>query len=431
MNTDLLPRSGVVLCAVSGGADSVYLLFRLHELGFDTAAAHFNHGLRGETADRDENFVRELCRGRGIPFLSDRADASAYAEARGLGIEEAARELRYAFLERAADALGAAVIATAHTADDNAETMLMHLTRGAGLRGLCGIPPVRGRIVRPMLDETHDDALTWLSKNGIPHVEDETNAEDTYFRNRVRHTVMPRLYEENPAFSKTASRTASLLREDEDFLTGLAEDFLRGHREGKTLPAEPLSALPRPIALRAIRLMTGGGISAEQAEAVLALSENGGYADITGMRVGASGGRLYFGIEEARPLECAPVVPGRRLPLPGTGLTLLCEKLSHFPADVYSQLTTFYFQCENIYGNIFVAAMRPGDKYRPAGRSCTKSVRRLLQEAGVPRWERDAVPVLRDERGVLGVYGIGPAERAAAKAGGRDIIRIEFLREET
>lgn len=429
MNTELLPRSGVILCAVSGGADSVYLLFRLRELGYAAAAAHYHHGLRGENADRDEAFVHELCRAHDIPLVSERGDAAAYARERRLGIEEAARELRYAFLERAADAMSASVIATAHTADDNAETILMRLIRGAGLRGLGGIPPVRGRIVRPLLDETHDEALAYLSARGIPHVEDETNAGDVYFRNRLRHAVMPRLRAENPSFSRTVSRTAALLREDEAFLAGLAEDFLRRNSDGSSLPAAELAALPRPIALRAVRLMADG-ISAEQAGSVLALAQSGGYTDVSGMRVGVSGGRVIFGVPSCDVLPTAALEPGRKLALPGTGLTILCEKIPVFPADVYKSLNTFYLKCENICGSIIVTARRPGDKYRPAGRGCSKSIKQLFLEAGVPRWERGSVPVLRDGSGILGVYGFGPAERACARPGDRDVIRIQFLRED-
>lgn len=158
LDISLLPPGGGVLCAVSGGADSVYLLCRLCELreslGLRVWAAHYNHCLRGAESDRDEAFVRDLCAGLGVEAYSGRGDVAAFARENGLGTEDAARRLRYAFLEQTADALGADAIATAHTADDNAETMLLNLARGAGLRGLCGIPPRRGRVIRPILGVT-------------------------------------------------------------------------------------------------------------------------------------------------------------------------------------------------------------------------------------------------------------------------------------
>ena len=184
MDTELLPREGLILCAVSGGADSMYLLARLMELGYTVAAAHYNHGLRGGEADRDETFVRGFCAARGVVFVSEKGGAAAFAAEQGMSVETAARTLRYDFLERTADALGAAVIATAHTADDNAETLLLHLARGTGLKGLGGIPPVRGRVVRPMLHVTRAEIEEYLRAHGIDYVTDSTNASDEYARCR-------------------------------------------------------------------------------------------------------------------------------------------------------------------------------------------------------------------------------------------------------
>ena len=158
----LLPGEGTVLCAVSGGADSVYLLYRLLESGASVECAHFNHCLRGAESDRDEAFVRGLCAQLGLKGHFGRGEVAAFAAREGLGTEDAARRLRYAFLEETADETGAAAIATAHTADDNAETMLFNLARGAGLKGLCGIPERRGRIIRPILGLTREEVEALL-----------------------------------------------------------------------------------------------------------------------------------------------------------------------------------------------------------------------------------------------------------------------------
>ena len=194
--------SGRVLCAVSGGADSVCLLHSCLRLarGGDTTvcAAHYNHCLRGGESDRDERFVRSLCASLGVELRVGRGDVAAYARGRGMGTEEAARELRYAFLEEAADELGCGYILTAHNADDNAETMLMALVRGSGPRGLAGIPPRRGRILRPMLGATRAEIEAYLAENGLEHVEDSTNECTDYTRNRIRKLCMPVLREINP-----------------------------------------------------------------------------------------------------------------------------------------------------------------------------------------------------------------------------------------
>ena len=219
---DMLPRGEGVLCAVSGGADSLCLLHllwsRRAELGVRVCAAHYEHGLRGRESLDDCAFVEAFCRERDIPCLVGHGDAAAFAAREKLSLEDAARRLRYDFLERAADELGCGRIATAHTADDNAETMLLNLARGAGAKGLCGIPPRRGRIVRPLLGATRAEAEAYLSENGLTWREDSSNGEDVFRRNRLRHAVTPVLREINPAFAGAAACTAALLREDEDCL---------------------------------------------------------------------------------------------------------------------------------------------------------------------------------------------------------------------
>ena len=229
MTIDAITPGARVLCAVSGGVDSIYLLHRMTELaaqrGFTVGCAHFNHGLRGAESDRDEAFVRTQCAHLGVPFYAGRGDArSVRVWAFG-----AARQLRYAFLTDCAAAHGYDWIATAHTADDNAETLLLNLARGCGLRGLTGIPPQRGKLLRPMLDTTRAEAEAYLAAHGIAHVEDSTNASDAYARNRVRHHAVPALESVNAAFVQHAADTAALLREDERFLGGLAS-FSPGRR---------------------------------------------------------------------------------------------------------------------------------------------------------------------------------------------------------
>ena len=421
MDTELLPRDGLVLCALSGGADSVYLLTRLAELGYDLAAAHLNHGLRGAESDRDEAFVRALCGQLGVRLVCERADVAALAAREHMGVEDAARRARYAFL-------GADVIATAHTADDNAETVLLHLARGAGLRGLCGIPPRRGRVVRPMLDVTRAEVEAYLRGRGAAWVEDSTNASDSYARNRVRHGAVPALETVNPDFAAAVGRMTDLVRRDEDFLTDLARRFLAEHADGRSVDAAALADQPWPVASRAVRLMAGRELSESHVRAVLDAAAKGGAADVPGLRAARAGDRLVFGVAQSALLpERTLAVPGRT-DLPEAGLTVTAEKVTDYPSVVHNSYNIFVFQCENIYGSITVTGRRPGDSFRPAGRGCTKKLKQLFLERGVPVWERDSVPVLRDEKGILAVYGIGAAERVCAGPGGGERIKIEFLR---
>lgn len=430
---DMLPAGCRVLCAVSGGADSVYLLCRLLEMspqrGFSVSAAHYNHGLRGAESDGDEAFVRELCRERGVNFVSGRGDVCACAAERGMSTEEAARALRYAFLENTADALGADRIATAHTADDNAETLLMNLARGAGLRGLGGIPPVRGRLVRPMLTVERAEVLDYLSKNGIGHVEDSSNALDDYARNRVRHYAVPALLSVNANFTGNAARTAALAREDEAFLEALAKDFLEGNLAEEGLPAEKLAALPRPVSARAVRLLAGPACAEKHVDAVLRLAcgEGLGYADLPGLRVTREQGLLRFGGEAPAGLTRRELRPGGSVCIPEADLVIKSRKIVDCP-EIHSSLNTFFFNYENICGIIFCTSRQDGDRIRLSGRGCTKKLSDLFSEKKMSRRRRVLTPVLRDEKGVLAVYGFGVAERCAARPGDT-VLRVDILKE--
>ncbi len=180
----MMASGASVLVALSGGADSVALLLCLRELGYTVSAAHLHHGLRGAEADRDADFVRDICQKLRIPCQIEQVDVATYAKTQGLSIETAARQLRYAFLGRALVQSGATVIATAHTASDNLETVLHHLMRGTGTRGLAGIPPVRGNIVRPLLAVTREQVEGYLQLQAQDYITDSTNADAAFTRNR-------------------------------------------------------------------------------------------------------------------------------------------------------------------------------------------------------------------------------------------------------
>ena len=222
------PQGGRMLCAVSGGLDSMCLVhFMAGQPGFETAAAHFNHQLRGPAADRDEDFVRSWCAEEGIPFFTGTGDTPALMEAEGLSAEEAARKLRYEFLRETARREGYDAILTAHHADDNAETILLHLVRGTGLKGLCGIPQERGGILRPFLEIPRQELAEYAAAHHIPHVEDETNADpEAAARNLIRLRVMPLLQQVNPRAVEHMIKIASVLREVEEGLSDLTERCL-------------------------------------------------------------------------------------------------------------------------------------------------------------------------------------------------------------
>lgn len=244
-NQLIRPGDGVVV-GLSGGPDSVFLLYALHTLeprmDFTLRAVHVHHGIRGAEADRDEAFSEKLCAKLDIPFQAVHVAAPAYAAQHGLSLEEAARILRYEALEAARQQLGqtrAAWIAVAHHLDDQAETVLHNLVRGAGLRGLAGMENRRNHVIRPLLSIKREDILKWLKQYDIPYVTDSTNADPHYTRNRIRSTVLPELREINPEASAHIAHSAALLREADAYFHALALQYVDAHA---TLTVAPDSA---------------------------------------------------------------------------------------------------------------------------------------------------------------------------------------------
>lgn len=244
-NQLIRPGDGVVV-GLSGGPDSVFLLYALHTLqprmGFTLWAVHVHHGIRGAEADRDEAFSEKLCAKLDIPFQAVHVAAPAYAAQHGLSLEEAARILRYEALETARQQLTqapAAWIAVAHHLDDQAETVLHNLVRGAGLRGLAGMENRRNHVIRPLLSIKREDILKWLKQYDIPYVTDSTNADPHYTRNRIRSTVLPELREINPEASAHIAHSAALLREADAYFHALALQYVDAHA---TLTGAPDSA---------------------------------------------------------------------------------------------------------------------------------------------------------------------------------------------
>ena len=282
------------------------LLLDLSEHGDFTVAglAHLNHGLRA-TAARDEAFCGEFARRLGLPIVVEHSAVRDYAAAESLSIEDAARRLRYAFLERAAAGMGADRIAVGHTQDDQAETFLLKLMRGAGLRGLGGIYPQRGAVIRPLLDVVHDDLRDYLQSRAEAWTEDESNEDLANPRNRIRHRVLPELDRALEGSTRPAiSRAAALIREDSQWLEALGEErFLTLAHEtgdGLELDAGSLAETPAPILRRVLlrAMRTAGGdreIGLEHVEAVVALLNGAqGGVDVPGTRAELRGGKLVL-----------------------------------------------------------------------------------------------------------------------------------------
>lgn len=412
---DMLPAGTKVLCALSGGRDSVFLLYRLLELAperqLTVGAAHVNHLLRGKESDRDEAFVRDLCEKEDVPLFVGRRDAAAYAAQHRLGPEEAAREVRYAFLEETRQTAGYDVIATAHHAGDQAETVLLNLLRGAGTKGLAGIPPVRGRIIRPILNVSRREIDGYLTARNLPFVEDSTNAEDVCARNVLRGRVIPALEALNPAFQEHAAVAADLLREDEQFLDSLAEDFLQTAFDGESVDAHALAAQPKPVASRAVRRLWGEGLSLHHVDSILAActGTERKLIRVPGGTAVSERGRLYLREAPAAAPESVELTDPAGELVWGT-MHIAWQTLDR-PREIHNSFTNFDLKYESINGTVHLTSRQPGDAFRPAGRGCTKSLKALFQERGLTERQRALTPVFRDAEGIAAVYGSGIAQR--------------------
>lgn len=427
----MLPRGSRVLCAVSGGADSVCLLaglYRLREkLGFTLAAAHYNHNLRGMESRRDEDFVRELVKDRfpGVELYVGGGDVAQTARARGAGLEETARALRYAFLEETAAAAGCDRIATAHTAGDNAETVLLHLARGTGLQGLTGIAPVRGGLIRPLLTTTRAEVEAFLEENHLPHVEDSSNSDDIYARNRVRHRVVPVLEELYPGFARRLTENAASLREDEAYLSRQAEELAKQARPcagGLMISVSALNGVPRPIALRAVRRLfaevRGGDdtCAAAHLDSVLrvcAAPSPSGEAHLPGGLVARR--------EYEKLILCVdrPEADWRPVPLAMPGVTRAGEWEIVCAESIYSGESPSPFEVWLSFvddGPVFVRSRKTGDTLKLPGRP-GKTVKKWLVEEKIPRQDRDSLPVLTVGDRVCAVARLGPDAGFLPQAG--------------
>ena len=444
---DMLPRGGAVLCAVSGGADSMCLLHLLHtwaeEGGFRVCAAHYHHGMRGEAADADAAFVSDWCAGRGIPCVVERGEVYAEAERRGLGVEETGRQLRYEFLRRTAAELGCDRIATAHNADDNLETLLLHLARGAGLHGLAGIPPRRGEIVRPLLTTPRAAIEAYLEARQIPRVEDATNTDEYYARNRIRRQVVPVLRQLNPRLTESAAETMGYLRADNDYLNAQAAAVCQNARwaeDDLVIEARHIAQLPAAIAPRAVRRlleMMGDGstnCSAAHLKAVVELARGDDPSAVVFLPGGRLAQRVYRELllttqsDPLPPFLPTPLALDGETEVGGTPWRVRCRPV-RCPDESGRKPGALYLARGALEGPLVLRPRQTGDAVSLPGRGGTKTLKKLFIDEKVPRRERERIPVLADGRGVAAVAGFGP-EQSRTAAPGQAAYELIFWKKE-
>jgi tRNA(Ile)-lysidine synthase len=279
-----------------------------------------------------------------------------------------------------------------------------------------------------MLDCSRAEIEEYLKAKGIDHVEDSTNLSDNYSRNLIRHHVTPVLRQINPGLNQAVARTAGLIAQDEDCLNGLAQSFIDENYNGESLEVNKLRALHPAIASRVIRSLCSRSLSQEHVSSVLELLEGTElkYIDLPGTQIRREQGRIYFTGTEKIQLPTRPLTIGQWLKIPELGIELIAEfKINK--EEINGLFKTYTLKCENINGELFCSGRQNGDKLRPAGRGCTKSLKSLFLEAGYSQQQRDSALIIRDEDGILAVLGLCIAERAKPEPG-KPILTIRTRR---
>ncbi len=404
-----------ITVALSGGADSMALLTGLDmlkdELGITISALHLNHCLRGDEALRDESFVKEQCKIRNIPIICKRVDVAAESEKTGESVELAARKVRYAFFE---ENRGDAV-ATAHTNDDNIETVLYRLTRSTGIDGLCGIPARRDFYIRPLLCCERQDIEAFLKEYNIPFVTDSTNLYDEYTRNRIRHKIIPVLREFNPSLSSSFTETLSLINSDSDYLNTVAnEEFYKRYSDGK-LNIEGFENLHKAIASRVIERFLSENESDNNYSIngvmEIALKKSGRFQIKGGKMVKAAKGSLFFE-ETNKDIRFETKIKKESV------------ELIKNNGKINNLLLKNSIDCDKIVGKLTVRTKKAGDSITFSHRKVSKSLNKWMNEEAVDTFIRNILPVISDEQGVVWVYGGGVDARVCPDENTKYVYRV-------
>ena len=431
----MLRGGETVLVAVSGGSDSVALLHVLRELaptfGLTLHVLHVDHGLRAESP-RDAEFVRALGDRLGVPVDVERVTIGPGS------VEAAARDARYAALEAWADRLGAHRIAIGHSADDQAETVLMRLLDGAGVRGLAGIPPRRGRVIRPLIETRRQALRDALVAAGLDWVEDETNRDPKFLRNRIRHELLPLLaasYATDvvPSLVRAARRARDTVDALDRAATDALERLATVESGALTLPRGPLAMLPPPLAAETLRQAAArlGSRAPLRAWAHRGLQRV--LAPVTprrpfrlgGVTVEVSGDRVRVGAGHPPPLMPRTLAVPGRLALPEIGRMLDSRVV---PAAGYTASRTadrVAFDAAGVPRAILVRARRAGDRFEAFGGG-ERRVKSFLIDAKVPRWERARVPILEGDGRILWIAGLRRSAAAPLTRDTREVLEIRL-----
>jgi tRNA(Ile)-lysidine synthase len=449
----MVARGHTLLVAVSGGPDSIFLLHTLwhlrEPLALKLCVAHLNHGMRPGAAE-DAQFVETTARSLGIPCICRSIDVPSYQRQHKLSPEDAARQVRYTFLRATAAQLGADRLAVGHTADDQAETVLLHLLRGSGLRGFCGIAPMRALIIRPLIRVLRRDVLEYLRTHRLPYREDPTNDQRRYTRNRIRLDLLPTLQRcYNPRVVQALCTTAQILADDEATLQAISHQHFVSARlpsasEQVRLQIGALTRLPSTLQQRVLREALNEvmgnlqGVTSTHIAALRAILRLGGGHKWLPFPQGVVVERCYEVLLIHRQKLLAVVDVDMPLPVPGVcridalGVTIVSDLFRREAAvGPFPTGEVTWLDAESVGQEARVRTRRPGDRLQPLGSRYRRKLKTFLIDAKVPRAVRDRLPLVVTSAGIAWVAGIRPAEWAKVVPTTRLILRLQLLRDDS
>lgn len=411
----MITSDDTVGVGISGGADSVALLHILAENKFQLGiknikAVHIHHGIRGCEADRDLEFSKNFCEKMGVEFISFNVNVPEEAEKTGESLEECARRLRYECFEK----VDCDKFATAHNLNDNAETVILNLARGTSLSGLCGIPYTRGKYIRPLIDCTREEIEKYLGENNLSYVTDSTNLSDEYTRNKIRHNILPLLFEINPSFDKAFLKCIDSLKSSDEYIVTSANDVLEKARCDNYYDCSVFEnchiAVKSQIVSLILKEQNVKDINRDYISSVLHIIENGGKASLGGnVTAFAERKKLCFDVPLiTEDFEFVLEIKNQQIVTPaGTYSVNIKDKKDLQKLNIKN--IDKFIDCDKISSDVFARNRRDGDSYKPVNRG-TKSLKKLFNEAKTSVCDRSKMLILTDNEGIIWTELFGVSE---------------------
>ena len=432
---NMLENCDRIVVGLSGGADSVCLLSVLNSLkaeyGFSLVAAHINHGIRGAEAQRDEESCKRLCESLNVPLEILHADIPTLSKQQGIGEEECGRIVRYDFFRSLAGKRGK--IATAHNLNDNAETLLLNLVRGAGSKGACGIPPVRDNIIRPLIETDRESIEKYCEENELQYVTDSTNLECEYSRNKIRIKVLPTLCEINENAVGALSGFASRMREQEAFLESVVNEKYAQCVKNSVLYEAEFSALDiflkKRIAGRFLSELSHGEVEAKHIDDFLRFVGSGKtLVTASATEIVSRDGKIFKKPEQAEQFSVDFSLDDKKVNLPFCEINIEeydTKDLQNLNKDMLDNL----IDCDKISNTLILRSRKDGDKFTFSKRRVTKTIKKLFNEDKIPPEVRNRMIILDSDGEIVWLRGYGTNKKFRIGADTKKAIKLNISQE--